>query len=376
MQSRGTTPRIWTDTTDLVELYNHRGPFITVHLPTPGNEENAAQHNEAGWESWRRDLAAAGATEDALLNIDDLIANAHEKAVSVYVIAGEKEVYHSSYWNTPLLRPFAELSALPKLAPLLDLRQGVCSYITVVADRTGADITGVMMGNEVAAVDHAGGTDGPIRKVNAGGWSQLRYHHRAEDTWVDNAKDVVARLTDMVEKVHPRVVFVAGDVRAVEKIQRALPTQLNYGAALEVVDGSRGNDGGEAISEEAIQRCLAKLEMEDTLALNNKLAKELGEHDRAAVGAVGIISALQKTQVETLLVELGARDDRMVWVGPDAPHIAENREDVQALGTSDVIQVPLIDGALRSAFLSDAKVRVVPRMEKDNQHLAAILRWA
>lgn len=342
MSIRGNKYRIWTKTDDLLDIYKHRGPFVTVHLHTPGDEENAAQQNETDWQSERRRLEELGAPLAALQGIDELISDAHKGGSSLFAVASAAGVHHASYWDVPLLNPFSDFSALPRLVPLLNLRQGLSNFITVVADRTGADLSGVVMDAEAPQTDHVDGVDKPLRKVQAGGWSHLRYHHRAENTWDKNARDVVEHLVAMVDKVKPRVVFLAGDVRAVQKIQSDLPTQLNYGASVEVVDGSRADDGGENISQEMIKRCFAKLEMEDTLAITDKFAEELGEHDRAAVGAVGVISALQKTQVETLLVESGRWDDRLAWVGPDAAHIGNTKDEVEAMGTDDVIQVMVI----------------------------------
>ncbi len=373
MESRGNTPRIWIDNSDLGGILHGQGPFLTVYIATPGDIENAAQDNVAGWQAQRDRLVAEGATEDALLAIDDLVPTAHEHGAALYAIAGEKELHHVSYWAAPPVRTIAQWSALPVLAPVIDARQGALPYMTVVADRTGADMHVISYGNEVAADTVQGDPSDPIRKVNPGGWSQRRFQMRAEDTWQHNAQNTAARMAELVGAHNPRAVFLAGDVRAVQMIQSDLPK--NLGASVIVVDGSRANDSGETISQSEIDHHLAKMEMEDTAALTEKLAEEMGQHDRAVTGTAGVTKYLQMTAVEVLFVHPAAAEGSTVWVGPSPEHIAKRADDLEALSVDTPMQVPLADGMIRAALLSGAGVRVVPRLDDTDEGVAALLRW-
>jgi peptide subunit release factor 1 (eRF1) len=265
------------------------------------------------------------------------------------------------------------VSALPRIGPLVEFRQASPGYVVVLADRTGADLVAVTAtGREIGA--QAGGADDPISKVAPGGWSQQRYQQRAENVWEQNARDVADTVAKLVDKVDARIVLVAGDVRALEKLR----SEVAPGVAplLHEVAGHRGAGTDDDATAAEITRVVAGAVAEDTVALLRKFREEDGQNDRAANGVAATVTALQMSQVETLLIHDDPDDERTLWYGPAAGHLALDRQTLVDMGAEEQREGRLVDVLIRAAFGTGAGVRIVPSASAVNEGVGAILRFA
>lgn len=369
--ARSNTPRVWLEASDLVDLTNDPGPFITICLATPQDQENAEQHNMLHWRSSRDALANLGASEVSLKEVDEVIADAHLQGNGVYVMADDSGVRHVTHLaDTP--EEFARREMLPVLAPLLYKRQRKLAHVCVTADRLGAVINAYEPGgNEMQRVVEGDPSD-PIHKAQAGGWSQRRFELRVENSWDQHAKMAAEEIDQVAATCKARRIFLAGDVRAVQLIQEHLSPSAR--AIVYEVHGSRANDGSPLIDQEAVDTALELMVNNDTNALLEKLAEERGQVDRAASGPQEVIDALAQGRVEVLFVPLLDTDDRQCWFGEKPSQIAFSESRVRALGANHPVGGRMVDAMIRSAIGSSSGIRIVEAEAMSNDY-AALLRW-
>ena len=371
MEARGLTPDVWGPTDDLLRLLDSPGPFLTLHMTIDRRVENAASRNAVRWRDRRDGLAGEGVPEAVLGEVDALVAEVHHDGESLFVVANEAGILHAAAGPEPPAHELASWSPLPSLAPLIALRQGSPPYVTVVVDRTGADVSASGPDGQWEA--EPGGATDPIRKVAAGGWYQRHIQERAENTGEHNAAEVAAVVSRLAGMVDARLIAVSGDERAVHLLTTDLPTEL--APKVEVVDGSRGADGGPALDPDQLRRSLASVAASETVALLRKLHEELGQHDRAVAGRRDTLAALGRAQVQVLLVHDDPADEQQIWFGPEAAHLAMTEADLRSLGVEEPVQGRAVDVAIRAALGTGAQVRIVPSETVDGG-MAGILRWA
>lgn len=358
----------------LARLLDHTGPFTTVHLATEGAVEDAAARLDVAWRNARSELEQAGAPAAALDAIAAEVDGAHASGSSLYAVAGPDRLLVVEHPEQVPARDLATVGPLPVLGPLLTWRQSVVPHVVVLVDRTGADVSAVPRRGEPIEEEVTGDTDAPIHRAPAGGWSQRRFQERVQNAWASNADDVAAVVARLVQRVGARLVVVAGDVRAVELLQKALPDEI--GALVEVVPGSRAADGSDAEIEEAVARQVRTVAAHETVALLEKFREERGQDDRAAEGPEATLLALAKAQVDTLLVTTGPDDARTAWFGPEPTLVAPDADSLRGLGVESPVEGRLVDVAVRAALGTGAGVWVVPANGGPADGLGAILRWS
>jgi peptide subunit release factor 1 (eRF1) len=244
----------------------------------------------------------------------------------------------------------------------------------VVADRTGADLTawlpeGTDITTTVDVMDVKA-----VTKTQPGGWSQPRYQRRVENAWEASAEEVADVVMNMADEVRAKVIVVAGDVRAVELLRKALPTRISH--LVRVVEGSRTADGSKPAMARAVKRMVKTVAAAETTELLRSFHEESGQADRASNGAAPTIEALSRAQVKTLLVHDDPDDERVAWFGPLPEQIARSRAAVSAMGAGEPQRGRLVDAAVRAALGTGAGVGIVPRAGGPADGLGAILRWS
>ena len=374
MERAGTTPQVAADTSDLADLVKTPGPFLTLHLTTEADIDNAAQRSEQRWRAVRDAAAAQGAPEDVLAAVDPLIADAHLEGQGLAVIATGVGVVHVEHGSREPDRDLVRWASLPSLVQVVVWRQESPGYVTVLADRQGADLTGYRReGPEVHR--EAGGDDYPIRKPNAGGWSQRRYQERAEHTWERNAADAADQVAKLARRVDARLIVAAGDERAVTMLREALPAEL--AERLQVVSGGRSQDGSEQSFEEAARIAVGLAVNADTDALLEKFREERGQNDRAVEGVEATLNALAMAAVDVLLLTPEDPDDtRTAWFGADPTQVALREDDLRGLGVEEPSAGRLVDVAVRAALGTGAGIRIVEPGAGLDGGMGAVLRWS
>jgi hypothetical protein len=337
---------------EIARLFDASGPFVSVYLATEGDVEQAAGRVALRWKNLRGGLLRDGVPEATLAAIDPLVEGSHAAGPTLAVIAAVDGVLFSGSLPAPPPRDaVVRHGALPDVLPLLAAAQTAVPHVAVLTDRTGADIA-ARVANGDGFSQHVAGRDSPyIHKPQAGGWSQPRYHHRAEALWESNAGEVAGALTRLVREQAPKRVrelirVVGGEHHSLDAV---------FAAADELV----------AATVEA-----------DT---ERVLAEEHGQPDRAVEGVADTLGALGRGQVGTLLVAGPWVDDRRTaWFGPAPTDVAGDRDALAALGVDGPAEGRLVDVAVRAALGTSAHVRVVDPDRRDGPRdgLGGLLRFA
>lgn len=373
MERTGLTPPGAVTAPDLAEVVAVGGPYVSLYLTTEAGIDNASHRSEQRWRTLRGDLAAAGAPEAVLAEIDGLVPDAHQAGQTLAVVAGPTGILHIEHGPDLPPRDRAEVGPVPALLPIVAIRQGSPTHLTVLADRTGADIT-VHRHDRPQLHREAGGDDWPLTRVKPGGWSQRRVQQRAENTWERNADDVAEHIAGLADRHRARLVVLAGDVRAVEMIQKALPPPV--AGLVEVVGGGRSEDGSETRFAEAVREHVTALVNRDVVDLLSKFREELGQDDRAADGPDQTLAALSRAQVEVLLVADSPAAGGTALFGPEPTQVGREAGPLGDMGVDQPGAAPLVDVAVRAAVGTGAAVAVVPAGDLPTGGLGAILRWA
>lgn len=367
---------------DLADLVRSSPPFVSVYVPTDGAVEDADQRIAIRWKNLRGTLERADVDPALLEEIDEIVEDTVAAGDGLGVIADAAKVRLVD--NGPLAETgeHASVSSAPVLAPIVRWRQEQPTALVVLTDSLGADLFALRRADP--DVERTVDTEKHhLPKVAPGGWSQRRFQERAENTWEENAQDVARAVERLADRVDPRVIAVAGGVRAVSLLRDSLREDLDR--LVEVVAGERPNeDGGDAIPE-GVEKVIAAAVRADGDAVLARLREELGQQDLAVEGREATARALVEGRVA--LLAIGDPGDATVWVGSDPMHVAAEREVLGDLGVEDAREVPAAEGLIRAALASGAGVRIYDGTDPDGpsapapgraprEGVGALVRWA
>src|SRR5687768_11156534 len=107
--------------TDLTQVLQHDGPFVTVYLTSRSDIPQAAQELDGRWKSVRQSLAAQGATDETLRALDAAVANTnHAAGDTLALIAAGDEVLLDWHLPEPPVADVGWVSSLPRAATVLE----------------------------------------------------------------------------------------------------------------------------------------------------------------------------------------------------------------------------------------------------------------
>jgi hypothetical protein len=365
------------DLHDLTTVLSAEGPFVTVLVDSESDVEQAADKYELQWKNIVRELEDKGvdpATRDAIT----AAKGEHWEGDGRLVVAttGDATVRLAvPLHRAPRSGATVEVSPLPRLLPLLEEVNTRVPHVVVLADRTGADVSAYYDAETVAAEVTVKGHAPDIRKVPVGGWSHLRYQHRAENGWAANAREIVSTITELASDVNAQLLLLVGDERELVYVREKLPTELKP----KVVElaGGRSADGSEPLVRQRIADALALHVAHETLDLLGAYAQERGQGKRAVDGLPDVLEALRKAQVQTLLLTTDTPQGTL-WFGPEPTDIAGTGRELTELGVADPQEGPLVDVLIRAAVGTGADVQLVPgeMAQAPDMGLGAVLRYA
>lgn len=362
---------------DLSDALSQPGPFVTVHVSSESAVEQAQAAYDLAWKDVLTRLADLGVDEATRSAVHDA-RGAHDAGDSRFVVAtpADGRVRLAVSLGTPARRTVVDLAPLPHLLPLVDDLTTRVPHVMVLADRTGADVTAYYDSSHQAGEVTVKGHAPDIRKVPVGGWSNLRYQHRAENGWQANAREIVDTVVELADSVGAQVIVAAGDERELTLVHEHLPTRLVD--RFLTVAGGRAQDGSAGLVRRRVADALAVHVATGTLDLLEQFAQERGQGKRAADGVEDVVAALRKAQVETLLVTTDAAAYSTLLFGAEPTALGTRPEDLAALGVDDPQEGAMIDVLLRAAIGTAADVQVVPHelAGAPQGGVGAVLRYA
>lgn len=355
----------------LIELVQCEGPFITVYLPTPSDVADADHRLELQWRAARRSLVEQGADETRLDSLEAHALADHATGSTRYVISADDGPTFAGALPDQLGAPVAVFSRLPALTPLLGWTQRHRPHVLATIDRTGADLL-VVRGAKTES-ETVEGDELHVHRSKPGGWSQRRFQQRAENTWEENARLTADAIADAVAESAAELVVLAGDPREVSLVLEDLPEEMK--GLARVVSGSR-HDQSPMLEEAAVME--ADEEARERVDLLERV-RGAAAHGRAATDAAQTLEALRRHQVDTLLCVDDVNDEqrpRAVTSRNDRSMVALTAVAFGDLDLESLDSVPLVDAAVAAALTTGADVRVVPPAAPVSEGVAALLRWS
>jgi release factor family 2 len=325
----------------LRRLYERPGPWVSIYLDTSMDSADAREAIALRWRELAGQVTAAGADRDTVAALDAAVReHTGTGRCGLALFAGTGEVALRQPLPEPPAQPVARVGTRPDVLPLLAGLGEHVSWLRVLVDRSGADLE-LHAGRIHRTVPGTGRY--PVRKAAPGGWSQPKYQHSAEVTWLENAKEVAEELAHAVDETGPDVVILAGDVRARQLLAEHLPPAV-ADRVVQTDAGSRaaGSDPGplDEATERAVRELVARRYAETLDAYRAGLA-----HGLAVAGLAAVRTPLDWAQVQTLLIS------------PDLPE-------------------ELADELIEAAVRGDAEVLpVTPEQESLPDGVGAVLRY-
>ncbi|MGW2248714.1 baeRF2 domain-containing protein [Kitasatospora sp. NPDC001660] len=346
-----------TGTQALRDVLTSPGPVLSVYFDLDPRPEMGLDAEER-WQGLCRDLASQGAGTHELDALTRRFLSSQPGSGVLAAFATGGEVVHSAVLPGCEQRDLVLRAPLPRLLPLLAWRQDRPAHVVAVIDRTGADLRLYPDGATEGVRRTVIGPDDEIERNRPGGRSQMRYQHRAEDSWEHNAVQVAEALGTALAEVDAHVLMLAGDVRARQYLTKHLPTWVRHNVSIRPVSGSRSPDGAWPHRMAQVETETCRAGQERTTALLRGYVEQLSPRGHAVEGIYATVRALADGALRTLLITDGLAGRRTAWFGPGPTDIADQPASLPP-DLKPVLRADLADTAIRSALLTGADVRVL-----------------
>ncbi|MEU4399450.1 baeRF2 domain-containing protein [Micromonospora orduensis] len=355
-------------------LYDRPGPWCSVYVDASADTEDAHEALALRWRALERSLADQGADEASIAALDRVVRG-HDPMVGDYglaVFASHGRVVLSEYLSAPPLRDLAHYGPLPHVMPLLAQRGEQVAWVRVLADRTGADAVAISAGGVPRRAHVAGRESFPLRRVQPGGWSQSHHQKAAMEAWHHNAGDVTAATVELAEKVGAEVVVVAGDVRATGMIAAQMPERWQD-LMVRTDAGSRAGGADQTLLDDLTVQTIAEVADQRIAATLDKF----GVQEDVGGGLDAVVSALQRNQVDTMLIVDDPSANGELWIGPEPTEIAVDPGQLAAMSVTDPQRVRADAALVRALVGTDAALTVLGPDEAPEltDGVGAVLRY-
>lgn len=359
-------------------VYEHPGPYLTVHAEVGRGGEDALDQLDARWTSIRHELERHDLGSALVEQVGErLRANTHlgGEVRRTIVASGDEVVFDDVQTAHSMWPETVDVGDLPDLGGWLRIADQEIPFLLVQVDRIGGDIDYYRAlarpGSEHESVE---GASYYIRKVPQGDWAQPQFQRGAEELWKKNAREVSDAITKLAGEHRPRAILVAGDVRAVQELTDALE-----GGDVPVVKLESGGRA-EGTSDDAlwaeVSVVLAALEAHAQKEVADRLAEAAGRESGAAVGTDAVLDALVRQQVDRLVVDLDEAAGQTVRPGQhEGLVLPEPALEADELPADRVV---VAAAALSSSKLSLLPAELIPALggAGNADGVAALLRWS
>jgi hypothetical protein len=355
-------------------LYARPGPWASVYLDASRDTEDAHLAVDLRWRALRQRLIDQGADEVTVAALDDVVRG-HEPMPGDYGLAAFAtggRVVRTEYLSAPPLTDLADFGPVPHVMPLVAQRGEQIPWVRVVAGRTGADLTAVSAGGVPRHARVKGGNQFPIRRVKPGAWSQPHFQKAAMMAWKRNAGDAAAATADLAEQIGAQVVVVAGDNHARSMLAGRLPEKWQE----RVVQTDAGFRAAGA-SAEALDDVTAQAVAEVADRLVAETLDRFGMQEQVGAGLSAVVAALQRGQVENMIIVDDPSSTDRLWIGPDPTDIALDPAELATGSVTEPARVRADAALVRALVGTDAAATVLGVEEAPDlvDGLGAVLRY-
>jgi Bacterial archaeo-eukaryotic release factor family 2 len=337
-------------------LYDEIGDYVSVYTGTDRSSEDANDAIATRWRHAREQLSQAGASEESLQAVAEVISDPDRVAQGQAVFARHGAVTFAAALDGPPRREIARLAPLPHLMPLLAQHRPPIPHLRVSATRTGGEIVAVGGSGRVWR-DWVAGQQWPVHKAKVGGMSEDRFQRSDEETWNENAKTLATEAAKVAAEINAGHVVVGGDVRARTLFINHLPKLLRESAV--VVDDEVTADS--QVLAGAADRALAGwAESESRQRFDDWQAERA--HGRGVDGLAQVMAAFRDGQVADLFLVDDPTSTATALIGPGNNEIAASADELLEWGLAEnQIHSDRADAALvRAIARTDAELHFLP----------------
>ncbi|MEU3456996.1 Vms1/Ankzf1 family peptidyl-tRNA hydrolase [Micromonospora sp. NPDC006766] len=355
-------------------LYDRPGPWCSVYLDASRDTHDSRPAVDLRWRSLKGRLLEQGADPVTIDAVEEVVRR-HDPMPGDYglaVFATRGRVVLTEYLSAPPLRDLATWSLAPHTMPLVAQRGEQVAWVRVLADRTGADAIAVSAGGVPRRAHVKGRESYQLRRVKPGGWSQSRYQRAAMEAWHHNAGDAAAATAELAERVGADVVVVAGDIRATGMIAAQLPERWQDVLVRTDAGARTGGADPTAMDDVTVQTIAEVADKRITAALDR-----FGMQEDVGAGLDAVVAALQRNQVDTMLIVDDPSADGELWIGPEPTEIATDPRQLEAMSVADPQRVRADAALLRALVGTDAELTVLAPEEAPEltDGVGAVLRY-
>ncbi|MEU5791382.1 Vms1/Ankzf1 family peptidyl-tRNA hydrolase [Micromonospora purpureochromogenes] len=353
-------------------LYDRPGPWCSVYLDASRDTHDAHPQVDLRWRALKGRLLEQGADAVTVEAIGQVVRG-HDPMPGDYgvaIFATGGRVVLTEYLSAPPFKDLAVWSALPHTMPLVAQRGEQIAWVRVLADRSGAEAIAISAGGVPRRAQIAGRESFQLRRVQPGGWSQSRYQRAAMEAWHHNAGDAVAATVQLAEQVGAEVVVVAGDVRATGMIAAQLPDRWQD-VLVRTDAGARAGGADPQLMDDITVQTIAEVAEQHVSAALDRF----GMQEDVGAGLEAVVAALQRNQVDNMLIVDDPSATGQLWIGPEPTDIAV--EPGQLAAVRDPQQVRADAALVRALVGTDAELTVLGRDEAPDltDGIGAVLRY-
>ena len=361
----------------LTEAVKRPGRWSTVYLDLSNDRENPEGLQESRRRFIRDRLTEHGASDLAAATVSDRLTEPTglPSPFCRYMLVRDDQVeVEEAIPGTPAGNEVVEVGPVPLIAPLI--RSGVedFAYLVVQVSRDGGDIavhrTGAFFPESSSTMQ--GRTD-TLHKFKGGGWAHLNMQEHVEEIWKQTQTELSAEIDRLVLEHRPRLMVVAGDIRARGLLLDAL-AERSRSIAVEYPKDTRSGGADPNALVEFTDQQISELLARDQHDVIDLLHTRLGQPRSAAgTGVRAVVDALRQAQAGTVLLDIDALDGTTLLALDGVPWVAESAED--AISARVIGEVPAAEALIRAALVTDATVLTARSADLGGEPAAALLRW-
>ena len=218
------------------------------------------------------------------------------QAVAIYASSGD-DLWEIHTFRTEFDENRLVIGPVPHLYPLVKLADQKPRYAVCVANVDYARVVVCGLGEVLEEKDFEGPE--PIDRTRVASWAEVRYQARIEDHIQKNAREIVERLSRMVEDREIDYVILAGDEKTLGELRRHLPPSVEE----KLIDEEAIPI--EAASHEILKQTVAvvsDVEAKNSRRLADTMIDRFRSGGLAVAGLEPTIEALNREQVDQLLL--------------------------------------------------------------------------
>lgn len=342
----------------LADIFRRGGNWSQVYLDVSVDTGDPAGVTSSREESVSDALRRAGAPEADIEAIEAVMdeAPAVPSPVSRFILATNGDVVLDEVVpGRPVDAENVSYGSVPNVIPLLKQRPEPITYVVVETSRDGGEVRLYRAGEvEPLAEDRVTGRTDTLHKAQSGGWRQSHNQNHVEEIWKQTQSELASTVDEIVRRHNPRLLVVAGDIRARQLLADQLSSESQAILSVEPTNTRADGASDEALVEHIDEELRRVLE-DDTSDVADRLAIHKGRGDNTTEYSVGaIVQALAGAQVDTLVLDTTRLREHTLLALDAEPWIASAPED--ALNASVLDTVPAAVAMVRAALLTDATV--------------------